>query len=81
MRPLCSEYTMIQDLIFLFIWAWYLVLILCSMNDVSSPSNGATVDTVKTWTLAQSVAITVWAEPLLEFLKLSVRKRWNRPFV
>ena len=71
----------IQNNIYLIIWGCYFLLILYFMNDLRSPSNGATVDIVKTWTFAQIVAITVWAGPLFEFLKLSVRKYWNRPFV
>ncbi len=64
----------IQDLIYLVIWGCYFLLILDFMNDLRSPSNGATVDIVKTWTFAQIVAITVGAGPLFEFLKLSVRR-------
>ena len=45
-----------------------------SLGGLYNPANGATLTPVRSWTVGQIVAITVWAGPLLEFVKLSVRK-------
>ncbi len=45
-------------------WAYYL----------QSLKVGASAGVVQTWTFGQIVAISVWAQPLFEYVKLSVRK-------
>ena len=45
-------------------WAYYL----------KSLKVGASAGIVQTWTFGQIVAISVWAQPLFEYVKLSVRK-------
>ena len=49
---------------YLLFWAYYL----------QSLKLGASVGVVQTWTFGQIVAISVWAQPLCEYVKLSVRK-------
>lgn len=65
-----------KDCLYFFIWIWYVTFIGFSLQGLYSPSNGATLGPVKSWTFGQIVAITVWAGPLLEFVKLSVREYW-----
>ncbi len=65
-----------KDCLHLFIWGWYLTLIGFSLTGLNHPSNGPTLTPVMSWTFGQIVAITVWAGPLFEFVKLSVRKYW-----
>ena len=64
----------LKDCLYLCIWGWYLTFIVLSLEGLNYPSNGATLTPVASWTFGQIVAITVWAGPLLEFAKLSVRK-------
>ena len=49
---------------YLVFWAYYL----------RSLKIGASAGIVQTWTFGQIVAISVWAQPLFEYVKLSVRK-------
>ena len=53
---------------------WYFVLTGLLMGSLGLPSNGARIEPVKTWTFAQIVAITVWAGPVFEFVKISIRE-------
>ena len=52
----------------------YLVLNCFLLVNLGLPSNGARIDPVNTWTFAQIVAITVWAGPIFEFVKISIRE-------
>ena len=54
------------------IWVLYLVLFAYYLSGLTYPSNGAKTTPVNTWTFGQIVAITVWAVPIFEFVKLSV---------
>ena len=63
-----------KDCLYLCIWGWYIAFITISLQGLYYPANGATLTPVRSWTVGQIVAITVWAGPLLEFVKLSVRK-------
>ena len=56
-------YFIIWSCYFIF-WAYYL----------RSLRFGASAGIVKTWTFGQIIAISVWAQPLFEYVKLSVRK-------
>lgn len=62
-----------KDCLYLCIWVWYIVFIMISLEGLYTPANGATLTPVTSWTVGQIVAITVWAGPLLEFVKLSVQ--------
>lgn len=58
----------LSNFLYLFIWAWYgfgFAIFLVNLSDFK-PVNG--------WAFGQIVAITVWAGPILEFVKLLVRK-------
>ena len=63
-----------KDCLYLCIWVWYIIFIAISLDGLYNPANGATLTPVRSWNVGQIVAITVWAGPLLEFVKLSVRK-------
>ena len=65
-----------KDYIYFFIWVWYLIFIGIALADLYYPNNGTNLTPVMSWTFGQIVAITVWAGPLFEFVKLSVRKCW-----
>ncbi len=65
-----------KEYLYFCIWGWYLAFIGLSLAGLHSPSNGAILSPVMSWTFGQIVAITVWAGPLFEFVKLSVRKYW-----
>lgn len=64
----------LKDCLYLCIWGWYIAFISISLIGLYKPANGATLTPVRSWTVGQIVAITVWAGPLFEFVKLSVRK-------
>lgn len=57
-----------SNFVYVFIWAWYLLNLMSFCNDLSSFSP------VDGWSFGQIVAIIVWAAPIVEFAKLSVRK-------
>ena len=63
-----------KDCLYLCIWVWYIIFITISLEGLYNPANGAILLPVRSWTVGQIVAITVWAGPLLEFVKLSIRK-------
>ncbi|KAM0799141.1 hypothetical protein BDR22DRAFT_856849 [Usnea florida] len=62
-----------KDCLYFCIWVWYIIFITISLEGLYYPSNGATLIPVRSWTVGQIVAITVWAGPLFEFVKLSVQ--------
>ena len=58
----------LSSFLYLFIWVWYATNIYFFLFDLGSFSP------VGDWTFGQVVAITVWAAPVFEFVKLLVRK-------
>ncbi len=58
----------LSNALYLFIWVWYGVNFYIFLSGLRSFSP------VSGWTFGQVVAITVWAAPILEFIKLLVRK-------
>ena len=66
-------FEVLEDFIYFIIWSIYVFSGLVQMLTMTSLSNGATLSPVMTWTFGQIVAITVFAGPLFEFLKLSCR--------
>lgn len=77
-KPKCAQSTqkslaIFKDCLYLCIWGWYIAFITISLQGLYEPDNGATLTPVRSWTVGQIVAITVWAGPLCEFVKLSVQ--------
>ena len=72
--PTQNPLAIFKDCLYLCIWVWYIIFIAMSLEGLYNPANGATLTPVRSWNVGQIVAITVWAGPLLEFVKLSVRK-------
>ena len=79
-RYVASMPTFVINMIGFLVCGWYLVLTGLLMGSLGLPSNGARIERVKTWTFAQIVAITVWAGPVFEFVKISIRE-CGRPTV
>ena len=72
--PTQNSLAILKDCLYFCIWVWYIIFIALSLEGLYNPANGAALSPVRSWTVGQIVAITVWAGPLLEFVKLSVRK-------
>ena len=66
----------LKDCLYSCIWWWYMFFFTYSLVGLNRPANGASLNPVMSWTFGQIVAITVWAGPLFEFVKLSVRTYW-----
>ena len=64
---------MSKDCLYFLIWVLYVTLIVFSMQTLW-PYSLTWLSPEKSWTFGQIVAVTVWAGPLLEFVKLLVRK-------
>ena len=63
---------MSKDCLYFYIWVLYVTFIVFSLQTLSYYY--FTLGPAKSWTFGQIVAVTVWAGPLLEFVKLLVRK-------
>lgn len=68
-----STYT--ANFLYLVIWSWYIVFFVLFKEQLALPGYGASpVIIARTWSFGQIIAITVWAMPLFEFVKLSARE-------
>lgn len=68
-----SIYTV--NLLYLIIWIGYLWAFSLFLARLVLPISASTNNVInRTWTFGQIIAITVWAMPLFEFLKFSVRE-------
>ena len=63
---------LLTECLFATVWITYIVIFIYYLKSLTNPGNGATIVPVKVWTFGQIVAITVWAVPLFEFVKLSI---------
>ena len=61
-----------EESLYAAIWTFYIVLFVYFLKSLTYPGNGARITPVQVWTFGQIVAITVWAVPLFEFLKLTI---------
>ena len=69
------------NLMYLTIWSWYIFWITVFLSAlVYIGGSSGTTFTSKDWSFGQIVAVTVWAAPLIEYLKLSTRKYLDQRF-
>ena len=61
-----------QESLYAAVWTFYIVFFVYFLKSLTYPGNGARITPVQVWTFGQIVAITVWAVPLFEFLKLTI---------
>ena len=62
------------NLMYLPIWSWYIFWMTNFLSSLIELAGSGTASTSNDWSFGQIVAVTVWAAPLIEYIKLSTRK-------